>query len=168
MNKAAEGRNLLRTMSILLAREQLTHGLARKIREDIKTCYDAHGGITYEGLSELIDSKKSLPMAFCLLLMACTAPRDLRDLAEALCNGTDVASVTPPRPIALELVNAYEQCTAFHPTLPEVRETFIARKKCRWPGDFYARRALRSLGLVLRAATRGRPTGPRRTNKLAH
>ncbi len=137
-------------------------GVADFIARDSKALEDGDPGDA--GFVKLLSFTYARGLADLLLLMAYTNPGKLRDLGEAIClalrdggvdSGTD-------RPIALELVNAYEQCTAFPPTLPEVRKVFIARnkiarKKCRWPGDFYARRRLRSLCLHLRPAKRGRP-----------
>lgn len=101
--------------------------------------------------------------------------RWLRDLAELIneyeaihkAQHNDGVDVETTRPIALELVAAYEQCTALYPTLPEVREVFKARKESGkhefpWPSDRYARRLLGSLDLQLRAAKRGAPHGTRR------
>lgn len=162
---------------IVTARERLknrrlfmVNALARAIAEESKTL--ERGGVTSEGLVELrppgkvklFSSKQARWIGNLLLLLAYTNPGTLRDLGEAIClalRDGGVDKVTD-RAIALELVNAYEQCPALQPTLPEVREIFKARKKLGWPGDFYARRALRSLGLQLRPAKRG---APRKTKK---
>ena len=161
MNKDAELRRIERSLSIEFARERLKDrrlfgviGLADMIARDSKELEEDDAGFV-----KLLSFTYARPMADLLLLMAYTNSGKLRNLGEAIClalcdGGVD--SVTD-RPIALELVAAYEQCSAFYPTLPEVRKIFIARKKHRWHGDFYARRALRSLGLQLRPARRGRP-----------
>ena len=121
---------------------------------------DTHGNLTSEGDRKLFSSTHEEVMAHLLLQMARTQPLLLRDFAEAIYKAQRNNGVGPEtnRPIAWELVAAYEQCTAFHPTLPEVRQIFIARKNFRWPGDYYARRLLKSLCLLkLRPAKRGAP-----------
>jgi len=174
MNKDAEERWLDRKISITVAREMLKdprnfmlNPHVQEIMEMSKTLEcDARGLLTSEGRRKLFSSTWGRVMADSLLVWACTLPSGLRDFAELICKAryNDGVDSGTARPIALELVAAYEQCTAFRPTLREVREVFKARKKFRWPGDFYARRRLRSLCLPLRPAKRG---APKKTKKLA-
>jgi hypothetical protein len=127
---------------------------------------DTHGNLTSEGRRKLFSSTRAEVTAQWLLQLACTRPRLLRDFAEVIYDAQRNDAVGPEtkRPIAWELVAAYEQCAAFPPTLPEVRQIFIARKNFRWPTDFYARRVLKSLRLELRPAKRG---CPRKTIKIS-
>jgi hypothetical protein len=177
MNKAAQlTENRLRTRRIMIfnARALLKLPLAQRhlfivtnlaiqIAEESKTTLERGGFV------KLFFSKHGRKTANSLLLMAYTQPRMLRDLGEAICNararladGVDLVDLETMHPIAEEVVKAYEQCAALVPTLPEVREMFIARKKAgihkfSWPADFSARRALLSRCLELRPAKRGAP-----------
>jgi hypothetical protein len=165
----------IRSMTVIAtARERLkdrrlfmVNDHAREIAEESKTLErDARGRLTTEGVAKLFSFPHAHSTERWLLRIAYESPGMLRDLGQAICNAhrQEGVDLVTDRPIALELVNAYEQCPALRPTLPEVREIFIARKKYRWPGDFYARRVLLSLRLPLRPAKRG---APKKVKKLA-
>jgi hypothetical protein len=170
----AEERRVDREAAITVPREILKdpkwfiiNEHAREIAEMSKTLEcDARGIPTREGHRKLFSSTRAQVTAQWLLVWACSRPRLLSALGELIYKAryNDNVYLGTRRPIAFELVAAYEQCTAFHPTLPEVREVFKAREKFRWPGDFYARRLLRSLCLPLRPAKRG---PPKKTKRLA-
>jgi len=174
----AKDRRIERKASIDFARdilkypnEHLLIDNAREIAEVGATLEcDERGFLTTKGYRQLFSgAPTSFPKARAdhiakwLLQMACIRPQVLRIFAEAICTARDNNSVslTITRSIALEFVNAYEQCTAFYPSITEVREVFIARKEEglhneKWPGNSSASRTLRNLGLKLQAK-RGRP-----------
>ena len=166
---------------IALAREKLKdpRGLfmvndhALEIALESKTLdRDARGFLTHKGRMKLFSSPHAQSTMQWLFEMAHTSPRQLRDLGQAIINAQKRGCVdlVTDDPSALELVNAYEWCTARPPTIAEVEEIFIARGKAGkhdfpWRGGFYARRALLSRGLRTLPAKRGRRTGWRKTKK---
>ena len=99
--------------------------------------------------------------AHILLLAAMRSATKLRQVADAL-DAHDAEKRQDPR--QANIIKAYTDCVekSYPPTLPELREKFVARfgQQC-WPADFSVRKTLRWLGLPWAKAKRGRPRGSR-------
>ena len=119
------------------------------------------------GFVKLLSFTYARGLADLLLLMAYTNPGKLRNLGEAICLALRDGGVDSVinRPIALELVNAYEQCEprdGLRPTIKELRDKFKdLSDESDWPGDFSAVRTLRGLNLEVAPSKRGRPINAR-------
>ena len=160
---------LKKSVAVALARDRIAYsrrsaaaiGFAREIVESANETLgkDVDQVLSQERWRCLFQNDIHRMQAETLFVSAILAPERLRDIGEALCNLKNGCSIVGDRPVAQELVTAYEQCASYRPTLPEVRRVFKNRGKLRWPGDFYARRLLRdTLGLNLRSAKRSRPS----------
>jgi hypothetical protein len=97
-----------------------------------------------------------------LLNLAITSTTKLRQVADALDFLDALFSEQTPDDRQVNILRAYADCDNNPPTLPEVREKFVARfgEQC-WPVDFSVRKTLKWLGLPLAKAKRGRPRGSR-------
>jgi hypothetical protein len=171
MNKDAELQRIERNLSIEFARERLKDrrlagviGLADIIASDSKGLEEGDAGFV-----KLLSFTYARPMADLLLLMAYTNPRKLRNLGEAICNArrNDGVDLGTSRPIAEELVDAYEQSRdGLRPTIKELRDKFKdLSDESDWPGDFSAVRTLRGLNLEIAPSKPGRPINARSVMK---
>ena len=94
-----------------------------------------------------------------LLTAATISTKSLRLIAKAL-DAIDAEQREDPR--QANIIKAYADCDNYPPTLPEVREKFVAKLDERnWPTDFSIRKTLKSMELPLAKARRGRPRGSR-------
>jgi hypothetical protein len=95
-----------------------------------------------------------------LLSVVLVNPRALGLVAEAFSKLQDSGAEDPR---AMKIIDAYEHCESWPPTLGELKRTFIARSGInRWRSShFSVRKTLKSLGLRLAKDKLGRPRGSR-------
>jgi hypothetical protein len=121
--------------------------------------YDLAGGIQTLRDYELTPSdtrKVSTSVARELLAVAISSTAELRQVADAL-DALDTEEGWDPR--MANITCAYAKCENYPPTFPEFRQKFMAMfgEQC-WPRPEYSvRKTLKSLGLPLTRARRGRP-----------